>query len=105
VAHLAEIGSPKRGEAATLAGVAAYVRDSVTSNGRPTSIDGDRAPVSKAAYMAARLAIRHNPVCAKGYASLSSRGKPFKVAMTAIMRKILEIINQMCKHNTPWKIA
>jgi transposase len=33
---------------------------------------------------------------------LSAAGKPFKLAMTACMRKLLTILNAMLKHNTPW---
>lgn len=52
--------------------------------------------------MAALVAIRHNPVCKAKYEILRKRGKPFKVAITAIMRYMIVSLNAMCRKNTPW---
>jgi transposase len=51
--------------------------------------------------MAAVSAVRHNPPLAVFYRRLR-RGKPAKVALTAVMRKLLTILNAMLKHHTVW---
>jgi len=51
--------------------------------------------------MAAVSAVRHNPPLAAFYRRLR-RGKPAKVALTAVMRKLLTILNAMLKHHTVW---
>lgn len=104
IAHMPELGTLGRSQAAALAGLAPYVRDSGTFKGK-RSIYGGRAPIRRALYMAALVAIRRNPTYVNSYADLIKRGKPFKVAITAIMRKMLETLNLMCKHRATWKNA
>ncbi len=53
-------------------------------------------------YMGAFNAILHNPRFKAFAARLKAAGKPFKVIVTAAMRKLLVILNQMVKTNTPW---
>jgi len=102
IAHMPELGTLKRSEAAALAGLAPYVRDSGAYKGR-RAIYGGRPQVRRVLYMAAIVAIRRNPTYQNAYNSLVARGKPFKVAITAIMRKIIETLNIMCKNNQTWK--
>jgi transposase len=52
--------------------------------------------------MATVAATRFNPVIKAFYERLKGAGKPFKVAMTACMRKLLVILNAMMKANTHW---
>ena len=53
--------------------------------------------------MAAVSAMRHNPLIRVFYQRLREKGKPFKVAIVACMRKLLTILNAMVKHNKPWQ--
>ena len=55
--------------------------------------------------MAALVASRYNPVLGAFYHRLRAAGKPAKVALVAVMRKLLTIVNTMIKHQTPWNSA
>src|SRR5258706_3795715 len=63
---------------------------------------GGRASVRCALYMAALVATRYNPVIRDFYKRLKTKGKPFKVALIACMRKLLTILNAMIKHKSRW---
>ena len=86
---------------AALVGVAPLNRDSGTLRGKRL-IWGGRAPVRAALYMAAFAGIRWNPVLRQFYTRLRAAGKPFKVAVTACMRKLLVILNTMMRQQQPW---
>lgn len=104
IAELPELGQINREEIAALVGVAPLNADSgSTSKRRP--IRGGRTSVRCALYMAAFNAVRHNPVIRTFAQRLEAQGKPFKVRLTACMRKLLTILNTMVKTNTPWKFA
>lgn len=91
-----ELGTLNRGQCGALAGVAPYDQDSGTHVGQ-RSIRGGRAEVRSALYMAAMSAIRHNPVLKAAHERLLKAKKPFKVAITAIMRKLIIHLNVLCK--------
>jgi transposase len=101
VAALPELGRLSRREIAALVGVAPLNRDSGTLRGKRL-IWGGRAPVRAALYMAAFAGVRWNPVLREFYRRLRTAGKPFKVAVTACMRKLLVILNTMMRHQQPW---
>ena len=101
VAALPELGRLSRREIAALVGVAPLNRDSGTLRGKRL-IWGGRAPVRAALYMAAFAGVRWNPVLRQFYTRLRAAGKPFKVAVTACMRKLLTILNAMMQHQQPW---
>ena len=101
VAALPELGQLSRREIAALVGVAPLNRDSGTLRGK-RMIWGGRAPVRAALYMAAFAGVRWNPVLRQFYTRLRAAGKPFKVAITACMRKLLVILNTMMRHQRPW---
>ena len=63
---------------------------------------GGRASVRASLYMAALVASRHNVVLAAFYRRLRDAGKPPKVALVAVMRKLLTILNAMMKHHCGW---
>ncbi len=63
---------------------------------------GGRAPVRAVLYMATLVGIKHNPVLCTFYERLRTSGKPFKVAATACMRKLLTILNAMLHQNRKW---
>ena len=54
-------------------------------------------------YMAAVTAMQHNSVIREFYTRLTEKGKVFKVAITATMRKMIVALNSMAKNNSPWK--
>ncbi len=60
--------------------------------------------IERVLYMAAITAARHNAVIKEFYQRLRANQKPFKVAITACMRKLLSIVNVMVRDSTPWKI-
>lgn len=101
IASLPELGQLSRHQIAALVGVAPINRDSGTLRGK-RMVWGGRAPVRAALYMAALVGIKHNPVLRQFYERLRAAGKPFKVAVTACMRKLLTILNAMLRQNRPW---
>jgi len=96
-----ELGTLNRKQIAALVGVAPFNCDSGKYRGR-RRISGGRAPVRKTLFMAARSAVRFNPVIKSFYERLRESGKPHKVALTACMRKILITVNAMVKNRTYW---
>lgn len=101
LADLPELGKLNRQEIAALVGLAPFNRDSGKFSGK-RSIWGGRSTVRCALYMAALSAMQYNPRIAAFFQRLKSEGKPFKVALTACMRKLLVILNTMVKTNTHW---
>ncbi len=97
LAELPELGTLSRGQAAALAGLAPHPRESGQWHGR-RSIGGGRAPVRRALYMAALVAARSNRQLKAFYERLRLAGKPAKVALTAVMRKLIVLMNQLLKN-------
>jgi len=93
-AQMPELGTLSQGEAAALAGLAPYNRDSGPRKG-VRSICGGRAPVRCALYMAALSAVRHDAILRDFYARLCAAGKKPLVALTAAMRKLIVLLNHM----------
>jgi transposase len=102
IGELPELGDLDRRAIAALAGVAPMNCDSGELRGQ-RHIQGGRGAVRTTIYMAALTATRHNPVLRTFYQRLRERGKPAKVALVAVMRKLLTIVNAMLKHQTRWK--
>jgi transposase len=96
LAQMPELGELNRREAAALAGLAPFNRDSGTARGK-RAIFGGRRAVRCGLYMAALVATRHNPILAEFYQRLRSAGKPPKLALTATMRKLLIALNTALK--------
>jgi len=90
---MSELGTLNRREAAALAGLAPFNRDSGTMRGKRTIFAGRRA-VRRGLYMAALVASRRNPILSNFYRRLRTKDKPHKVALTAVMRKLLLALNQ-----------
>jgi transposase len=101
LAELPELGQLSRRAIAALVGVAPYNRDSGRWRGRRV-IWGGRAPVRATLYMAALVATRHNPRLRPYYQRLLAAGKPKKVALVAVMHKLLTIVNAMMHQQQPW---
>jgi transposase len=95
LSHLPELGTLNRQEAAALAGLAPWVRQSGPWEGQ-RHIGGGRAAVRRALYMSAvGLARMKETTLGKFYARLRAAGKPAKVALTAVMRKLLLQMNRV----------
>ena len=88
LADLPELGHGDKNNIASLAGLAPFNRDSGAYRGT-RSIRGGRPAVRRALYMAALSAARANPILRKVYQRLRQRGKAHKVALVAVMRKLL----------------
>lgn len=88
LAYLSELEHLDRNKIVALAGIAPFNRDSGKMSGR-RSIQGGRAKVRKCLYMAAHTAASCNPVIAAYVQGLRDRGKPYKCAIVAAMRKLL----------------
>lgn len=101
LAELPELGSLDRRAIAALVGVAPFNCDSGQYRGR-RRIAGGRGSVRAGLYMAALTASRRNPMLTAFYRRLRMRGKPAKVALVAVMRKLLTILNAMIKQRVPW---
>jgi len=101
LASLPELGHLSRHQIAALVGVAPMNRDSGTLRGK-RMVWGGRAPVRAVLYMAALVGLKHNPILRMFYDRLRAAGKPFKVAVTACMRKLLTILNAMLHQNRRW---
>jgi transposase len=99
LAQMPELGELNRREAAALAGLAPYNRDSGNMRGKRT-IFGGRRVVRNGLYMAALVATRHNPILTTFYQRLRAAGKPPKLALTAVMRKLLLVLNSALKPET-----
>jgi transposase len=91
-----ELGSLNRAQCAALAGLAPYDNDSGDGE-RKRSIKGGRSEVRTALYMSALTAIRHNPILKAIYQRMIKAHKPSKVALTAIMRRLLIYLNSLLK--------
>jgi transposase len=97
LATLPELGTLARGQTAALAGLAPYNHDSGPQRGQRHIAHG-RALARTALYMAALVAARHNPVLRPLYQRLRAAGKPAKVALVALMRKLAELANRLLKN-------
>jgi transposase len=97
LAEMPELGTLGRREVAALAGLAPHVRDSGQWHGKRT-IGGGRAAARKALYMSALVAAQHNRTLKAFYQRLLAAGKPKKLALTAVMRKLIVLMNQILKN-------
>jgi transposase len=104
VAAMPELGLLNGKQITALVGAAPFPRDSGVFKGQ-RRIRGGRADVRCALFMATVTAKRWNPVIKAQYERLRARGKPYKVAMIACLRKLLVILNTMARTNTPWNPA
>jgi transposase len=104
IADLPELGTLTRQQIAALVGLAPLARDSGKHRGQ-RHIWGGRGDIRAVLYMATLSAIRHNPPIQAFYNRLIDHGKPFKVAMTACMRKLLVTLNALKRDGALWDPA
>jgi transposase len=102
LAQLPELGTIGRHQIAALVGIAPINRDSGLMRGR-RSIAGGRTSVRGVLYMAALTAIRRRSPFRPFYDRLTQRGRPKKVALVAVMRKLLVTLNAIVRDRTPWR--
>lgn len=98
---LPEIGTLDRRQVGSLAGVVPHTRQSGQWKGK-AFISGGRKPLRDALYMPALVAMRFNSDLKEKYHSLRAAGKPAKVAIVAIMRKLIETANALVKADRLW---
>lgn len=96
-----ELGNLNDKQVASLMGVAPVARDSGAFRGK-RHIRGGRAQVRQAVYMAALVATRFNADMKRKYETLIKNGKPSKVALTAVMRKLIILANALIRDNRKW---
>jgi transposase len=102
MALLPELGQLNRRAIASLVGVAPLARDSGQFRGR-RMVQGGRTHVRTVLYMATVSAIRCNPTIRSFYERLRAAGKPAKLAITACIRKLLTILNAICRNKAEWR--
>jgi len=101
VTELPELGRLNRRQIAALVGVAPMARDSGTFRGKRMT-GGGRKKIRSRLFMPTLVAVRHNPILRAYYNKLLSRGKCKMVALVAVMRKLICILNTMAKNNQKW---
>lgn len=99
--EMPELGHCDRKAIASLAGLAPHVSQSGHAPPR-AAIAGGRPCIRAALYMSALVAVRHDPKMKHAYQALRSSGKPAKVALVAIARRILITANAMIKAQKPY---
>ena len=103
LALLPEIGALNRRKIAALVGVAPITKASGSSVNH-ASISGGRKALRDILFMAALTASRHNPTFKVFYDRLRANGKPHKLALIAVLRKLITTLNAMIKSRQPFKM-
>lgn len=101
IAELPELGTLDRRQIASLAGLAPWTRQSGRWKGK-SFIAGGRPAVRTALFMAAMVAARFNPPLKAFRDKLVQAGKPKMVALIAVARKLLTILNAILREKRPW---
>ncbi len=101
IAEIPELGTLKSKTVASLSGLAPFSRESGKWKGK-RFIGGGRKFLREALYMPALVALQFNPDMKVKYQQLKDTGKPSKVAITAIMRKLIILANLLMKQDRMW---
>lgn len=104
IAEMPELGSLDRRQVASLAGLAPWTRQSGKWRGKSFT-GGGRSSVRTVIFMGSMVAIRRNPLLKAFYQHLIEAGKPKLVAIIAVARKLLTILNAIIRDKTPWQHA
>jgi transposase len=102
VVGLPELGSCSGKAASLLAGLAPLAHESGQKTGE-RHIKGGRAMVRTGIYWAAVTASQYNPQLSQTYKRLKAAGKKGKVALTALMRKLVILANTLITEDRPWR--
>lgn len=101
IAEMPELGQISGEQAAALTGLAPIAHDSGTLRGK-RAIGGGRRLLRHVMFQAALVATHHNPVLKPFADRLRKAGKPHKVIIIAVARKLVTIANALCKSRQPW---
>ncbi len=101
IAELPELGTVDRHQIAALVGLAPINRDSGRSRGE-RHVYGGRPQIRAPLFTAAMAATRYNPALKVFYERLVAAGKNRRVALIAVMRKLVVIANAVLRDNRPW---
>jgi transposase len=104
IAELPELGSCGRRQIAALAGLAPFTRQSGQWRGK-SFIGGGREAVRTMLFMGAMAAKRHNPILKAFFDRMVAAGKPKMIALIAVARKLLTILNAILRDRRPWQTA
>jgi transposase len=104
LAELPELGTLDRRQVAALVGLAPFTRQSGQWRGR-SFIGGGRATVRAAVFMGAMVAMRWNPQLRDFHQRLVATGKPKMVALIAVARKLITVLNAILRDRRPWQTA
>jgi transposase len=102
IAELPELGHMTAGEAAAMTGLAPVPHDSGTFRGK-RSIAGGRRLLRRVLFQAALAAATHNPILKPAAEQFKRNGKPHKVIIVAIARRLVILANAILKTETPWR--
>jgi len=100
--EMPELGTLSKKQVASLAGLAPMTRQSGQWRGK-SFIQGGRKLLRDALYMPALVAMRHNPDLKAKYTALIKAGKPAKVALVALMRRLIILINTLIREDREWE--
>ena len=103
LAHFSEIGTFSRQELGAISGTAPHTKQSGTTYMKE-HIQGGRPELRRSLYMSAQIARRHDPEMHALYERHISKGKPPKVAITAVMRKLLIRANSILKRRVDYEV-
>lgn len=101
---LPELGQLTGKQISALVGLAHLNRDSGKYHGQ-RQVWGGRSQVRAVLFMAATAAVRFNPLFKNFFQRLRQAGKPYKVALTDVMRKMIVTLNAMVKNQKPWQMS
>jgi transposase len=104
LADLPELGTLDRRQVAALVGLAPFTRQSGQWRGR-SFIGGGRTNVRSALFMGAMVAAHRNPTLRAFYQRLVAAGKPKLLAIIAVARKLITILNAILRDRRPWQNA
>jgi transposase len=103
IAEMPELGQISGQQAAALTGLAPIAQDSGALRGR-RAIGGGRRLLRHVLFQAALVARHHNPVLKPFADRRRAAGKPHKVVITAVARKLVTIVNALCKSRQNWAV-
>lgn len=101
LAHMPELGTVGDKQIAALAGVAPFAHDSGRTSGKRFVQMGRRA-LRNVLYQAALVASHHNPDLKIFAQRLKAKGKPHKLVITAVARKLIILANTLIRQNRKW---
>lgn len=102
IAELPELGSLDRRQIAALVGLAPWTRQSGQWRGK-SFIGGGRKSVRGSLFVGAMVAARYNPQLKCFRDKLVAAGKPKRIALVAVARKLITILNAILRDRRPWQ--